>query len=209
MQPVVVSLCDRTGNMVRPWASAGYPCVCVDLESPGGTEYASNGGEIEYVRADVFEWELPTDPVRIVFGFPPCTDLAASGARHFAAKGLTRCIDALRLVDRVRVLCEATGAPWLIENPVGRLSTCWRKPDHLFNPCDYGGYLTPPGDAYTKRTCLWTGAGFRMPEPRRVEPVEGSRMHRLPPSQERQFLRSATPQGFAMAVFLANRERLT
>jgi hypothetical protein len=93
----------------------------------------------------------------------------------------------------------------MIENPVGRLSTCWRKPDYQFDPCDYGAYLDPPGDTYTKRTCLWTGAGFVMPKPDPVLPLEGSRMHLLPPSDDRANLRSETPAGFALAVFKANR----
>ncbi|MHB1065706.1 MAG: hypothetical protein ACYC1Z_14665, partial [Georgenia sp.] len=79
-----------------------------------------------------------------VFAFPPCTDLAISGARDFRRKGMRRLIDAMELVESCRLLCEFSGAPWMIENPVGRLSTLWRKPDHLFDPCDYG-------DPYTKR----------------------------------------------------------
>lgn len=74
----------------------------------------------------------------------------------------------------------------------------------MFDPFEYGGYLDPPGDAYTKKTCLWTGNGFRMPAKWPVEPTEGSLMHLLPPSEDRANLRSATPQGFANAVFAAN-----
>ena len=44
-----------------------------------------------------------------------------------------------------------------------------------------------------------------MPEKHRVEPTEGSKMHLLPPSEDRANLRSATPMGFAQAVFEANR----
>ena len=71
-------------------------------------------------------------------------------------------------------------------------------------PANYGGYLDPPGDEYTKRTCLWTGNGFVVPVPKPVFPVEGSRMHFIAPSQDRSDLRSETPTGFAKAVFLAN-----
>jgi len=74
----------------------------------------------------------------------------------------------------------------------------------MFDPCDYGGYLMPPGDAYTKRTCLWTGGGFVLPAKRGIAPVEGSRMHRLPPGPERANRRSETPLGFARTVFAAN-----
>jgi len=69
-------------------------------------------------------------------------------------------------------------------------------------------YLEPPGDTYTKKTCLWTGGGFKMPEKRSVEPTEGSKMHLMPPSENRANLRSATPMGFAQAVFEANRGEL-
>lgn len=92
----------------------------------------------------------------------------------------------------------------MIENPVSTLSTYWRKPDHTFDPCDYGGYVSPPADQYTKKTCLWVGNGFVMPKTRPVEPVLGSKMHFVGPSPERANLRSATPLGFAYAVFQAN-----
>lgn len=64
--------------------------------------------------------------------------------------------------------------------------------------------LPPPGDAYTKRTCLWIGNGFVVPVPRPVFPIEGSRMHLMPPSADRGDLRAETPPGFARAVFEAN-----
>jgi hypothetical protein len=45
-----------------------------------------------------------------------------------------------------------------------------------------------------------------MPVRKPVEPTEGSKMHKMGPSAERANLRSATPKGFAKAVFEANRE---
>ena len=59
-------------------------------------------------------------------------------------------------------------------------------------------------EAYTKKTCLWTGNGFVMPPARRVEPSGPSPIHMMPPSPERGDLRSMTPEGFALAVFEAN-----
>src|SRR5690606_592719 len=195
---LVLSLCDRTGVMVRPWLDAGYECWVVDLQHPPGE---TRDGRLVRVGADVLSWLPPRAEYRIAFAFPPCTDLAVSGARWFRDKGLAGLAGALATVERCRRICEWTGAPWMLENPVGTLSTYWRKPDATFDPCDFGGYLEGGGDAYTKRTCLWFGGGFVMPERRRVEPVEGSRMHRLPPSARRGDLRSETPEGFARAVF--------
>jgi len=203
-RPPVLSLCDRTGNAVRPWwAEAGYECWTVDLRHPPGMGTLEDG--IRRIGADVTRWCMPPRPFAFVFAWPPCTDLAVSGARWFKHKGLDALADALRVVAACVRICEASGAPYLLENPVSTLATYWRKPDHMFDPCDYAGYLDDPApEAYTKRTCLWTGGGFVMPEPRRVEPVLGSRMHSLPPSPDRADLRATTPLGFARAVFAAN-----
>jgi hypothetical protein len=200
-RPIVVSLFDLTGNMVKPWADAGFLCYCVDIQHPPGEH---RQGNIVRVGADVREWLPPFGPIKILFAFPPCTHVAVSGARWFRDKGLRGLIDSLELFDAAVRLAEWTKAPYLIENPVSTVSSYWRKPDYAFNPCDYGGYLSPIGDAYTKKTCLWTGNGFVMPRPRGVVPVEGSKMHRLSPSKQRVALRSETPRGFAKAVFEAN-----
>lgn len=204
MLPTVLSLCDRTGVMVGPWADEGFPCVCVDVQHPAGfTELAPNVTAVglDVLRLDPAGW---LGRVGITFAFPPCTHLAASGARWWQSKGLTALVEGLTVVDACRRLCEDLQAPFMIENPVGRLSTCWRKPDHTFDPCDYGGYLDPPGDRYTKKTCLWVGHGFRIPDKRPVEPTEGSRIHLMSPSPDRADRRSVTPAGFARAVFEAN-----
>ncbi len=201
MSKTVLSLCDYTGNMVKPWAEAGYHCICVDIQHDTTPRCE---GRITYIGADLKTWIPESLDYAIVFAFPPCTNLAVSGARWFQSKGLRGLIDGLELVERCRVICNAIGKPWFIENPISTLSTYWRKPDYKFNPNEYGGYLDPPGNAYTKKTCLWTGGGFVMPEPKPVEAIEGSKMHLLPPSEDRANLRSATPEGFARAVFEAN-----
>jgi hypothetical protein len=200
----VVSLCDLTGGMVRPWAEDGAACVCYDLQHSIRADRVERVGlgSITYRWADVRSLTAADLGFPLIaFAFPPCTDLAVSGARDFARKGLRRFIDALELVESCRMLCENMAAPWMLENPVGRLSTAWRKPDHTFDPCDFG-------DPWTKKTCLWVGGGFVMPPAARVEPTEGSKMHLMAPSSDRANLRSATPPGFARAVFASNRRSL-
>lgn len=197
----VISLFDHSTIMAEPWAAAGYECFCVDLQHPAGSHQSGN---LTRVGADVREWLPPYREVAALFAFPPCTDLAVSGARWFKDKGLGALIRGLQCFDAAVRLAEWTQAPYLIENPVSTVATYWRKPDHMFDPCDYGGYLDPAGDSYTKRTCLWTGNGFRMPVVRRVEPDQGSRIWRMSPSEDRARLRSLTPRGFAQAVFEAN-----
>lgn len=187
---IVLALFNRTPTILRDWADAGYRCVSVDLQD-ASEPYPG----VEHVQADVLTWMPPRAEYAACFAFPPCTDLAVSGARWFPDKGLKRLTHALACVERAREICEWTDAPWFIENPVSTISSYWRKPDYTFHPCDYG-------DDYTKKTCLWTGGGFTLPPRKPVEPTQGSKMHLMPPSDERANLRSATPPGFARAVFL-------
>ena len=200
----VLSLCDRTGNMVRPWANAGFECICVDLQNEGTRQE----GNITYMGADLLTWLPPPRRYAIVFAFPECRNVAVSGARWFREKGLGGLSEAVDLLEACRRICAWSEAPWMIENPASTFSSYWRKPDHTFDPCEYGGYLNPPGDAYTKKTCLWTGGGFVMPKQKPVDPVEGSRMHRMGPSEDRAYKRSITPEGFARAAFEANARSL-
>lgn len=199
---MILSLCDRTGNMVRPWIEAGIPAVTVDLQPASWAHPLRT-----HIQADVRG--LKPMPALMVFAFPPCTHMAVSGARWFRQKGLRAIIEALEVVEACREICEGSGSPWMLENPVGTLATYWREPDYTFHPVHYAGYSDDPeADEYTKKTCLWTGNGFVMPDRKPGEPTLGSLMHRLPPSDDRSDLRSATPMGFARAVFSANRHVL-
>jgi len=191
--------------MVKPWLKAGYECWIVDLQHKPGIH---RDGNLVRVGADLLTWEPPILPWDIVFAFPPCTDLAVSGARHFKRKGLPAVIHALQIVNRCVEIADESGAPWMLENPVSVISTHWRKPDYSFDPYQYAGYLDDPStDTYTKKTCLWTGGGFVMPpvRPVNISHAPGrSPIHLAPPSAERANIRSVTPMGFAIAVFEAN-----
>lgn len=206
-KPYVLSLCDRTGGMVRPWLEAGFDAVTVDLQ-----EAANPHPNRRHIIADVTTWTWQNWGLcrpAMMFAFPPCTHLASSGARWFRDKGLLKLIHALQIVEACRSQCAETGAPYAIENPVGTLATYWREPDYSFHPVHYSGYSPDPdADQYTKKTCLWTGGGFIMPDRKPGEPTLGSMMHRLPPSDDREDLRSATPLGFAYAVFAANQAKV-
>ncbi len=252
MTGFVVSLFDYTGNAVRDWAAAGWQCLCLDLQHPeGGRVEEIGAGRIEYRPADLSEngpgWSVVLDMIRarraaglsldMLFAWPPCTDLAGSGARHFAAKRAKDPAFQWKAAQMAKC-CEAVAtlagsAPFMIENPGGVLSTIWRAPDYAFDPCDFGGYLPEddvhprhpryiaPRDAYTKRTNLWTGNGWTPPEVRRVEPeilerrtktgriLRGSRQFMLlgGDSLRTKNIRNETPRGFARALFLAHAGR--
>jgi hypothetical protein len=215
MNGIVISLCDYTGNIVLPWAESGMECHCYDLRPKYPSFERVGAGVIYHHVLNVVAAPRSAYPQRWDFGFafPPCTDLAVSGARHFKGKGLRSLIEALEVVEACRDLLESGEAPWMLENPISTLSTYWREPDYAFDPYEYSGYTGGESDTYTKKTCLWTGGGFLMPAKQALglgplfdeKPVKiDDRIHRMPPSEERGNLRSVTPMGFARAVFEAN-----
>jgi len=233
-RPVVISLCDLTGNFTQPWSEAGHDVILVDPQHGVDSVVTLENGATLTLLAKTISEAMPaltevcaTRNVVFVAGFPPCTDLAVSGARHFQRKmtdatwehykGPTMFEDAVAVALQCEAVGVMAGSPWFAENPVSRLSTLWRKPDHKFNPHDFT--MFERGDNYSKKTCLWTGGGFIMPQ-RNTHPdfdaihVNGElvraavkpddRIHKAPPGPGRMNFRSATPMGFARAVFEAN-----
>lgn len=208
MKDIVLCLYDLTGNMARPWIEAGYTAVTVDLQHPAGV---TEEGPITKIGTDLRSGWLPpremVERIAFVAAFPPCDHLAVSGARWFKGKGLRKLALSIDLFATAAELCEWIGAPYIIENPVSTISTYWRKPDAVFHPHHFT--LLEPDDNYTKQTCLWTGGGFVMPDSCRDFTLGSpdDRIHKAPPSADRANLRSATPMGFARAVFQANSKR--
>jgi len=232
-----IFLFDYTGMMAKPWANAGYLCYCFDGQHPVGLTTAEHenilnvGMWFNNTPCDSYkpQYRDVKEILRIVgfgvefiFGFPECTDLAVSGAAHFESKKNKDPLfqdKAMSLVHLTRLLGEAIKKPWALENPVSVISTKWRKPDYKFDPFEYGGYLPfndkhplypdyiKPRDAYPKKTCIWSGNGFVMPEKMPVEVRLGySDQHKKlgGRSLKTKNIRSATPRGFAEAVFLTN-----
>lgn len=173
MKDVVISLFDYTGIMVKPWLDAGYTCYIVDLQHKTGIHPDTKNPRLIRIGADIRHgWLPPKETVgRIAFvmSFPECTNVAVSGAVHFLKKGPRALALSLDLFATSKEIGEWSGAPYAIENPISTFSTYCGKPDHIFDPFEYGGYLPEngkhpeypdyiaPRDAYPKTTCLWTG----------------------------------------------------
>ena len=205
----VLCLCDLSGVMAAPWVAAGYRAVLVDPQH--GVD--SDDGRVLRLAKTV-EDAMPAirdliDDGRIAFvaSFPPCTDMAVSGARWFRSKREADPLfqaKAVQVAEQCRTVGRLSGAPWFVENPVSVLSNCFGKPQYIFEPWWYTGLC--PDDNYHKRTCLWTGGGFRMP-PKTVDYSLGDpddRIHKAPPSSDRANFRSRTPLGFAIGVYKEN-----
>jgi hypothetical protein len=197
---IVISLCDLTGTFTLPWRENGYRAIHIDPQR------IDNDTILEMLP--LIRKALRYDKVVFVAGFPPCTDVAVSGARwfkekenadkHFQAK-------AAIIAEQCRMIGELSGAPWFFENPVSVFSSIFGKPNYTFHPHHYTGYCI--NDNYTKKTCLWTGGGFVMPKPfiNKSLGYPDDRIHKAPPGIERSNIRSETPLGFSKATFIANK----
>ena len=205
---LVASLFDYTGNMLKPWHDAGYECHIFDIQHPPGITQREDGMICYGVDlSDLAEFDmLFSGKPEFISAFPPCTHLALSGAAWFKGKGLRSLQESVSYFATSAEIADSFDCPYLIENPMSTISTYWRPPDHKFHPCHYSGYVDN-AENYTKETWLWTGGGFVMP-PKRMhdlfEDPDKKYIHHQPPGPDRMNIRSATPMGFAKAVFEAN-----
>lgn len=203
MKPVAIFLYELSGKSAEPFAAAGWECFCIDIAHPK----ARTVGNVHFIKADARHWMPTRDMVercRFFAAFPPCDNLATSGALWFKGKGLHVLSEAIELFAVAAKWAEFIGAPYLIENPRSTISTYWRKPDHTFDPCDYSQLA--PSEHYTKKTCLWTGGGFVMPAkcPLPGAPLANVIRDMKGKGRDRANARSVTPLGFVRAVYDAN-----
>ena len=230
---IVISLFDKTGESLKPWRDAEYQCFTFDNQHPMyDGKYHIAGGiwkiNIDLLKASPIDilseiarvvhgnnWDLDDvrkigERVAFISCYPPCDSVACSGARWFKGKGLRSLADSVHMFATAAEFCEffQTGdeyppVPYYIENPVSTISTYWRKPDYSYHPWQYSGL--EPADCYTKKTCLWTGGGMVMPAADCDPDCQpDDRIHKAAPGPDRKNFRSATPAGFARAVFAAN-----
>ena len=106
------------------------------------------------------EWHLQEDVTALlsehwdmILAFPPCTYLTVTGNRWFnieryGAKAIQRHKDREEAVAFFMLFANADCPKVAIENPVGIMSSRWRKPDCIIQPYQFG-------DPYEKKTCLW------------------------------------------------------
>jgi site-specific DNA-cytosine methylase len=138
--------------------------VTIELRKLGHEAFSCDilpcsGGYPEWhFKQDVFEViELGWD---MMIGFPPCTHLAVSGAKHFEAKRADG-----RQQEGINFflsLAKANIPKIALENPVGIMSSYYRKPDQIIQPWHFG-------DKFQKTTCLWLKS---LPKLRYTEIVE-------------------------------------
>ena len=186
----ILCACEESQAVTKEFRALGHEAYSCDILPTSGSNP---------------EWHLQQDVTQLledhwdmIIAFPPCTNLASSGARHFEQKRKDgrqqQGIDFFMLFANAK--CERV----LIENPIGIMSSKWRKPDQIIQPWMFG-------HPESKATCLWLKGLPKLVETNNVKSVfdslpkkEQQRIHYLPPSKDRGHLRSKTYEGIAKAI---------
>ena len=181
--------CEESGKVRDAFRALGHDAISCDiLPTRRNPKFHIQGDVLPLLRK---KWDM-------AILFPPCTHLASSGAASFAAKRADG-----RQADGIAffMACINVNAPRVcVENPVGIMSTVYRKPDQIIHPWQFG-------HPEQKTTCLWLKGLPPLKETQNVKAYmltlpkrERERLHYLSPSPERARLRSETFQGVADAM---------
>lgn len=179
----VLIACEFSGVVRRAFRAKGHNAWSCDLlPSEDDSEY--------HIVDDVFMHLHGAGPnsYDLIIAHPPCTHLAVSGARWFKDKKNEQ-------EKAIKFFMQFTQdwAPKLcIENPIGIMSTKFRKPDQIIQPWQFG-------HGETKSTCLWL-EGIPKLVPTNIVEGREARIHKMPPSKDRWKERSRTYEGIAKAM---------
>lgn len=134
----VLVACEESQAVTIEFRKLGHEAYSCDLEpcSGGHPEWHLQVDALQLLK---MQWDM-------ILAFPPCTHLAVSGARHFAEKRRDGRQQAA--INFFMQFATADCPKIAIENPVGIMSTYYRKPDQIIQPYMFG-------DKARKKTCLW------------------------------------------------------
>lgn len=212
----VLIACEESQNVCKAFREKGHNAFSCDIEpcSGGHPEWhilgdalkAVEGGQVvtmDGVEHEVGRWDL-------LIAHPPCTYLTNTGNRWFdigkygeqALRRIKRREDAaLFFMSFVNANVERVA----VENPIGYMSTHYKKPTQIIQPYMFG-------DPERKSTCLWLRGLAPLTPTNIVEPEiiyykngkgSDSRWHMDTiglPSAERSKARSKTFPGIAKAM---------
>lgn len=226
----VLLLFNYTDYAAEPWLEIGCRVLSVDIQhrSRKLPRFVTEG---EHVKVNWDIWGIrryvlntPWLNPDFIISMAPCTDLAASGAKHWARKERERPGFQREAATLAMFHAELwADVPSVLENPVGALTRLWRPPDLYCHPYEYGGWLPEddvhpdypqyilPRDAYPKKTGLWLHGGAQAPVKRPVPVAPGWSIQQKKlggKSLKTKNIRSATPRGLFRAIFDANRHHV-
>ena len=140
--------------------------VCIAFRERGHEAYSCDiqpcsGGHPEWhIQGDCLA-EIARGGYDLIIAHPPCTYLTNCATRSHSlrmtpldkinARTLLR-IDAMEFFMKIATAnCDKIA----IENPVGVMNTCYRKPDQIIHPYMFAESENDTENYVTKATCLW------------------------------------------------------
>ena len=141
----VLVACEESQTVCKAFRKRGHEAYSCDI-------IECSGGHPEWhLQQDVLP--LLKEKWDMIIAFPPCTYLTVTGNRWFnidryGEKAIQRHKDRKEAIDFFMAFANADCERIAIENPVGIMSSEWRKPNQIINPWQFG-------DAFEKKTCLW------------------------------------------------------
>lgn len=173
----VLVACEFSGVVREAFRKRGHDAWSCDLLPTDIPRHHIQDDVLRHLKG----WDL-------MIAHPPCTHLSVSGARWFKNKKP----DQAEAISFFSLIVNAPIQKICIENPIGIMSTIYRKPDQIIQPWQFG-------HGETKATCLWLQG---LPKLLPTNIVEGreARIHKMSPSKDRGKLRSITYQGIANAM---------
>ena len=193
----ILIACEESGTLRDRFRDAGHNAWSCDL-LPGRGKYGHKYHFQMHVRAVLhLRWDL-------MIAHPPCTYLSSSGL-HWNKKDPGRAAKTLDAAEFFMMLWNQNHIPRIaVENPVGFMSSYFRKPDQYIQPYEFG-------DDASKKTGLWLKGLPKLVPTQRVDGriVNGkerwanqtdSGQNRLAPGPERAKERSVTYPGIADAI---------
>jgi site-specific DNA-cytosine methylase len=137
MKPKILIACEESDQVRSRYEKMGFDAWSCDIQ-PNRTNTKKHL-QIDLIKILNHNWDA-------IIAFPPCTHLSVAGSRYFAAKKADgRQQEAINFFMQI---AENKCKFIAIENPLGIMSTIWRKPDQIIHPYYFG-------DETLKRTCLW------------------------------------------------------
>ena len=188
----ILVACEESQIVTKAFRAKGHEAFSCDI-------IPCSGGHPEWhIQDDVLKhlnngWDM-------MIAHPPCTYLTISANKWYKDQpprksgtlvGAARREAREEAVEFFMQLMTADIERIAVENPIGVMSTRYRKPDQVIQPWQYG-------HGETKATCLWL-KNLPVLQPTNVVDGREQRMHRLPNTPERAKLRSKTFPGIAEA----------
>ena len=142
----VLVACEESQSVCMAFRERGFEAYSCDIQEPSGghPEWHIIGDALKALN--VIHWDL-------LIAHPPCTYLTVTGNRWFnTAKYGEKAVRRMAAREEAAALfmafVNADVCKIAIENPVGYMSTYYRKPDCIIQPYEFG-------DHARKKTCLW------------------------------------------------------